>query len=183
MPSPGEKWRHVIINTYSSWLHGDERGFRSRRHRIHSSGDYKHRPPRGEHDGLLRYRVGKSRAEVRLSSDVRPIIGRALLRQLSGCDHQVLVIAVTKVHAHLLVELPDNILGIKAIVGQAKRHASRCVKSALPGRIWARVGTFKLVPSRDHHRCAYDPVRSRLACLDVVFPRRDRGRSSRKESP
>jgi hypothetical protein len=45
--TPGNKWRHVIIKTRSSWLHGDERGFRDRGHRIHSSGDYKHGPPKG----------------------------------------------------------------------------------------------------------------------------------------
>jgi len=31
-------WRHVIINTRGTWLHGDSRGFRNRKHRIHSSG-------------------------------------------------------------------------------------------------------------------------------------------------
>ena len=55
MPRPGMMWRHVIISTRRSWLHGDGRGFRSRGHRIHSSGDYKDPPPEGEHSGLLEY--------------------------------------------------------------------------------------------------------------------------------
>jgi hypothetical protein len=45
-------WRHVIISTRRSWLHGDAREFRSRRHRIHSLGDYRNIPPAGEHAGL-----------------------------------------------------------------------------------------------------------------------------------
>ena len=158
MPTPGKKWRHVIINTHSSWLHGDARGFRSRRHRIHSSGDYKHPPPKGEHEGLYRYQVGKSAPEIHIDSDLRPTIGRSLLQQLQGSDHEVLAIAVTKVHAHLLVELPDNIVTVKRIVGEAKRHASRSVKAQLPGTIWARGGTFKRVNSHSHQRSAYEYI-------------------------
>src|SRR5205814_7189946 len=55
MPRPGMMWRHVVISTRRSWLHGDRRGFRSRGHRIHSSGDYRDPPPQGEHEGLLGY--------------------------------------------------------------------------------------------------------------------------------
>jgi hypothetical protein len=68
MAQPGMLWRHVIINTFCTWLHSDERGFRSRKHRIHSSGDYRRRPPKGEHAGsgaarstALSRRVGDSR--------------------------------------------------------------------------------------------------------------------------
>jgi len=158
MPAAGKKWRHVIVNTHSSWLHGDRRGFRSRRHRIHSSGDYKHPPPKGEHGGLYRYQIGKSRPEVHLDSDLRRTIGRALLQHLCECGHKVLVVAVTKVHAHFLAELPDNIVTVKAIVGDAKRRASRAVKAQLPGTIWARCGTYKPVHSPDHQRSAYDYI-------------------------
>ncbi|HZL37491.1 MAG TPA: hypothetical protein VFC78_19390 [Tepidisphaeraceae bacterium] len=158
MPAPGKKWRHVIINTRGSWLHGDERGFRSRRHRIHSSGDYKHRPPQGEHEGLLRYRIGRSSPEVHLDADLRPTIGRTLVRELRESGHVVLVVAVGKVHAHLLVELPDNIIKVKAILGQAKRKASRGVKARMPGQIWSRGGTFKPINSRDHQLRVYEYV-------------------------
>jgi len=158
MPAPGKKWRHVIVNTHSSWLHGDPRGFRSRRHRIPSSGDYKHPPPKREHEGLYRYQLGKSRPEIHLHLDLRPTVGRALLQQLRACGHEVLAIAVTKVHAHLLIELPDNIVKVKAIVGDAKRCASRSVKAQLPGAIWARGGTFKRINSPDHQRCAYEYI-------------------------
>lgn len=159
MPTLGKKWRHVIINTRYSWLHGDERGFRSRGHRIHSSGDYRHRPPKGEHEGLQGYRIGKARgAEVHLANDLRPIIARALIDYLHGCEHHLLALAVTKVHAHLLVELPDNILKVKAIVGEAKRVASRAVKQQLPGSIWAAGGTYKPIKSTDHQRSAYSYI-------------------------
>ncbi|HXE53273.1 MAG TPA: hypothetical protein VN541_09675 [Tepidisphaeraceae bacterium] len=89
---------------------------------------------------------------------VRSVVGRKLLECIPGCDHKVLVIAVTKVHAHLLVELPDNIFSIRAIIGQAKRRASQSVERHLPGQIWARGGTFKPVKSRAHQRSAYEYI-------------------------
>jgi len=47
-------WWHLVQGTHRSWLPGDPRGFRSRRHRRHSSGDYRTPPPAGEHEGLHR---------------------------------------------------------------------------------------------------------------------------------
>src|SRR5258706_1855971 len=119
MPAAGKKWRHVIINTRSSWLHGDPRGFRDRDHRTHSSGDYRRPPPRGEHGGLYNHRQRHAGPEVHLPHALRPMIGRAMLAYLAACEHRVLAVAVTKVHAHVLVELPNNILRIRDIVGQA----------------------------------------------------------------
>ena len=150
MPAKGKRWRHVILSTRSSWFHGDERGFRSRRHRIHSSGDYKHPPPADEHADLLIYRLGKSGIEVRLAEEIRPLIGNALRQHLEDEGHRVLAVAVTKVHAHVLVELPDFITSVKKIVGDAKRVSSRAVKKQLPGAVWARGGNYKPIDSRSH---------------------------------
>src|SRR5689334_1535924 len=114
-------WRHVIISTRRSWLHGDARGFRTRGHRIHSSGDYKDLPPEGEHAGLLKYHRERARgAMIKIPRALRGEVGLALLRAvlLAGC--RVLVIAVTQKHAHLLVELPRARVKAKAIVGKWK---------------------------------------------------------------
>ena len=46
---------HLIWGTYGSWLPGDPRGFRTRRHREHVEGDYKHPPPPGLYEGLHAY--------------------------------------------------------------------------------------------------------------------------------
>ena len=155
MPSTGKKWRRVIINTKSSWLHGDPRGFRHRGHRIHSSGDYRKPPPEGEHWKLFGYQIGKSRPEVHFANELRRMIGTALRDDLKAKGHRVLTVAVGKVHAHALVELPDNILRIRAIVGDAKRRSSRAVRQYLPGSIWAAGGTYKPVESRAHQRRAF----------------------------
>jgi hypothetical protein len=75
-----------------------------------------------------------------------------MLAHLIACDHRVLAVAVTKVHAHVLVELPNNIVRIRDIVGQAKRRSSRAVKDLMPGSIWAAGGTYKPVRDADHQR-------------------------------
>src|SRR3954447_13436852 len=105
MPRPGMLWRHIIINTKSTWLHGDPRGFRSRKHRIHSSGDYKNPPPPGEHAGLHRYHKDRSSQEVTIPRELRPTIGRTLLAHLRSSGRRVFAIAVGRVHAHGVVEL------------------------------------------------------------------------------
>lgn len=69
------KWRHVVISTRSSWLPGSPRGWRSRNHKRHSSGDYKKPPPPDEHEGLREYvekRAQVRRGKVRLVQESRP---------------------------------------------------------------------------------------------------------------
>ena len=160
MPQPGMMWRHVIISTRRSWLHGDERGFRSRGHRIHSSGDYKNPPPPGEHEGLLRYHRNRLRGKVvRIPRALRREVGLALLRAVLIAGYRVLVIAVTKKHAHVLVELPKSRRRAKAIAGTWKTARTSALRKALPGSIWGEGGKYKPVRSRDHLRSAFKYIR------------------------
>ncbi|MDB5296291.1 MAG: hypothetical protein JWO31_2274, partial [Phycisphaerales bacterium] len=109
MPISPPRWRHIILNTRNTWLHGDERGFRSREHRIHSSGDYKRRPPEGEHALPHDWHDERSGPEVTLPIEVRPTVGRAILDALRLMRHpHVLTVAVGKVHTHFLVRLPND---------------------------------------------------------------------------
>jgi REP element-mobilizing transposase RayT len=155
MTRPGMRWRHVIINTLCSWLHGDERGFRSRRHRIHSSGDYRNPPPEGEHAGLHQYHVERSREEVTIAKELRKAVGVAIMRHLLNEGYRVLAVAVGKVHTHGLIELPENLRQVKAVVGEAKRKSSRAVKKELPGNVWAASGTYKPVETSGHLESAF----------------------------
>src|SRR5258706_3182865 len=49
---PWHDWYHVMGHTYGTWLPGDPKGFRTRHHREHVEGDYKHPPPKGKYDEL-----------------------------------------------------------------------------------------------------------------------------------
>jgi len=158
MPPPRLLWRHVVINTHASWLHGDPRGFRTRRHRIHSSGDYRHPPPRGEHRGLYVHQRRESSPEVKIPLKVRAVVGRALVRFLLDQRLRVVAVAVAKVHAHALVEMVDNIREVKHITGEAKRFSSRAVTDSIPRALWSAGGKFVRVEDDDHLSSASDYV-------------------------
>src|SRR5262245_774269 len=158
MPEPGMRWRHAIINTKNTWLHRDERGFRSRKHRIHSSGDYKHRPPADEHQGLREYHRKRSGKEVHIAPELRSTVGCAILLYFRSIGARVIAMAVGKVHTHIVVEMVDDIGIVKRIIGQAKRRSSRAVKSQLPGAVWGEGGTFEPVDDRERLERSHDYV-------------------------
>ncbi|HZN65536.1 MAG TPA: hypothetical protein VFB66_09555 [Tepidisphaeraceae bacterium] len=160
MPPPGMMWRHVIISTRRSWLHGDARGFRSREHRIHSSGDYRNPPPPGEHAGLLHYHQRRAKGEaIRIPKPLRKEVLRVLLRAIRKSGHRVLVIAVKAKHAHALVELPKDRTHVKRIVGKWKCARSKPIRAHLKGSIWAEGGKYKPVRTRSHQLSAYKYIR------------------------
>ena len=110
-------------------------GFRNRDHRIHSSGDYKHRPPDGEHAPLHDYQKARAAHAVVLPGDVRSRIGEALREKLGALEARVLIVAVSGMHAHLLAELDADYELVKRCAGQLKQRASHVVRARLPGKV------------------------------------------------
>lgn len=129
-------WAHVIAGTLGSWLPGDPRGFRSRRHRVHSSGDYRNPPPAGEHAGLHRHALSCSADAVRIPADLRARVGRAMLGKLHDSGVPVGALAVGSNHVHALIAVGDS--DAVGPFGRAKQHASKAVSTDLPGKLWAR---------------------------------------------
>src|SRR5262245_34899553 len=79
MAGAWRNWYHAMGNTYATWPPGDPRGWRSWRHREHCEGDYKHPPPPGKHDDLLRRSLKlMKRAPVLLTPRQRVIAARAM---------------------------------------------------------------------------------------------------------
>jgi REP element-mobilizing transposase RayT len=158
MPKPGMRWRHVVISTLNSWLPGDPRGFRTMDHNIHSSGDYKNPPPKGEHSGLHEYSKKISDNPVIIPRELRETVGRAILAKLEKLNHQVLAIAVAGMHTHFLVELPESITKVRHIVGQCKTTSSHAIRSQLPGRVWGHRGKFEAVDDSKYQRNAFSYI-------------------------
>ena len=158
MPTPGKCWYHIILNTHGSWLPGDPRGFRSKHHKRHSSGDYKHPPPRGEHVGLHRYAKDVSSQAVVIKQALRSVIGKAIYAKINEQHHKVLAMAVGSNHAHLLVELPNNRSQVKQIAGTWKQISSHKVREALPGQVWATGGDPIPIKDRGHQLRAYEYI-------------------------
>jgi len=152
-------WRHVIVNTKSSWLHGDPRGFHSRDHRIHSSGDYKNPPPPDEHRMLHLYHLNRCGVPVSISAELRPIICAAFIRHMLNAGHDLEAVSVGETHLHALVHLFEDRAMTKREVGEAKRKASRAVKTQMPGSIWSEGGTYKPVNSNEHFVAARHYIR------------------------
>ena len=144
MPAHGNRLRHIQINTYCSWLKGDRRGFRSKHHEIHSSGDYRNPPPSAERAGLRKHFEQLKKNEVTIARELRPAIGRAIHDELRECGIRVLAIAIVivNVHAHLIVELPDDKRVIRQIIGEVKRW--------LTGKVWSRGEAAKPVDDRPY---------------------------------
>jgi REP element-mobilizing transposase RayT len=97
----------------------------------------------------------RAAAPITIPRELRPIIGVALVDYLTAQSHCVLAISVSGRHAHILVELPDDMQAIRAIIGEAKRKSSRAVKCQMPGRVWAAGGDYDLVDSRSHQRNSF----------------------------
>ncbi|MEM6506342.1 MAG: hypothetical protein AAGC44_09070 [Planctomycetota bacterium] len=151
MPTPGKRWFHVTVGTYGSWLPGDPRGFRSKGHKIHSSGDHKRSPPAGEHEGLHTYSKKIAHVMVVLPAELREAVGRGFVQVLIGRGHRVLAVSVSGMHLHALAELPGDRPGVKAEIGYAKKGGSRAISKQLPGRVWARDCGLKLIRDEAHH--------------------------------
>jgi hypothetical protein len=157
VPTPGKCWWHNILSTHGSWLPGNPRGFRSRKHRIHSSGDYKNPPPAGEHAELHKYHLKRIKKIVLAAADREPV-GRALWLRAEELGHRMRTIAVSFTHAHMLVEMSDDHEVMKNQVGDCKREASIAVGERYPGGIWARLGDFNRVKARGYWDNCHDYI-------------------------
>ncbi len=155
MPQPGLRWWHLIISTHNSWLPGDARGFRSRKHKIHSSGDYKNPPPLTEHVGLRKYHEERAGDAVVIPDPCREIVARAILGKLRKRGFRSLAIAVAETHAHILAELPANAKEVRLFVGECKTVSSHAIREQVPGRVWAAGGKNIPIDDSDHQRNVY----------------------------
>jgi hypothetical protein len=162
-------WRHVVVSTKGRWLHGDPRGFRSREHRIHASGDHKNPPPREEHEKLHAYQKARSAPEVVIAPDLRMRILIAFTNQLLGEGWRVLVSSMSDTHLHALAHLPADRRKTKLIVGEAKKVASRAVRAELPGSIWSANGSYKPIADNHHQIEAFHYILERQEEGAVVW--------------
>ncbi|HLL91199.1 MAG TPA: hypothetical protein VK324_18015 [Tepidisphaeraceae bacterium] len=147
--------RHISITTKRAWLHGSPNGFRSRRHRIQSSGDYKNPPPPGEHAGLLRYHRERSGDVGEIPRHLRAPVGRALVEELGRQGYAPLAAAIGARHGHVLVELPDDLRAIYRILGEAKSASAHAARPEITGGLWAARGGPKPVDNERHYVNAY----------------------------
>lgn len=145
--TPTFRWYHVILTTYGAWLYGDSRGFRTRHHREHVEGDYKHPPPPGTYDAIeKRSRDSLKQAPVVVEPDLRSVLGMALVDRLHSLGATVACLAVGGQHVHVLAKMPAG--QARQWMGITKRHAWFVLREhGWHEKLWAKRG--KSVPIRD----------------------------------
>lgn len=169
MPRPAHAWWHVSWNTYGTWLPGDPRGFRNRDHRIHSSGDYKRRPPESEHAGLHRYSKRVSDHEVVLkTASLRKEVCQALLDTIDEMEVRCMVVTVCRVHVHLVIELPIEEASFRTSMTRLKTYSSAKVEHKPQSRLWARLWRNDLIDTPEYRQTAFEYDRDKqgpYACV------------------
>ena len=149
------RWFHVVLTMYGAWLPGDERGFRTRKHRQHVEGDYKNPPPAGEYQGLSAHsRKSLKHDPAKLAVDHRKIICEALRDRLLGLGAVVASVAVSRTHGHVLVKLPER--ETRNWIGLAKKHAwHELHETGWNGKLWAKRPKCEPVGDRQHQLNVY----------------------------
>lgn len=149
-------WFHFIETVYGAWLYGDSRGFRTRHHREHIEGDYKHPPPRGKYE----FKRQKSFASLKqppvvLPAPWRPVVGAALRDRILELGAFVLCLSQGGQHLHLLAKLPEE-ADARNWMGLAKKHAAfEAKEKGWKGKLWAKRGKEELVKNRSHQMNVY----------------------------
>ena len=127
-------WAHVISSFHGQWLPGDERGFRNRGHRIHSTGAVERSAPIWEHRGL-RQRLAHCRDNaIVLTPDQGAVVGEALIEKLRSTGSRIGALAVSPTHCHALIEVGHG--DAVKLFGRAKQLASLRLRGAHPDKLW-----------------------------------------------
>jgi hypothetical protein len=149
------RWFHVAWTTYGAWLPGDPRGFRTRDHRDHVDGDYKHPPEKGRYEGLHRASQAQQREPtVTLPREWRAQIAEMIAEKLLRLGAQFAAIAVAGRHVHLLVKLPRQLT--RHWIGQVKRHVTFLLRDhGWSGKVWAEQAKYVPIRDRPHQLNAY----------------------------
>ena len=153
-------WYHVSGNTYGTWLPGDPRGWREKRHRRHVAGDYRNPPPPGSGDRALDHsRRLLKHPPVRFDPAQREAAGRALVEMLLLQEIEVLALSMDAVHYHILARFRDK--QVRTHVGRAKKHAYFRLRERWPVRkVWERLCHVTPIADRSHQVNVFRYIRS-----------------------
>jgi hypothetical protein len=143
-------WYHCTAHTYGSWLRGDPRGWRSRHHREHVEGDYRHPPPKGAYDALHAYSKSLMKRDP-VKIDHLPIctfVVQCLVDRLQDFNIPVPVACFDGVHAHALIQRRDH--NPRIVMGIAKQYATAQLKKRWSSYVEARNALLNADPTKAH---------------------------------
>jgi len=153
-------WYHVDGHTYGTWLPGDSRGWREKRHRKHVPGDYRDPPPPGfGADVLERSRREMKYPPVRFTPAQREVAGKAMVEKLARLGIEAIALSQDAVHYHILARFPDG--QVRRPVGRAKKHAYFRLRERWGvGKVWQRLCNVTPIGGRAHQVNVFEYIRS-----------------------
>ncbi len=156
--SAGNGWYHVNGNTYGTWLPGDPRGWREKKHKNHVPGDYRNPPPPGFGARLHTYaRAALKQEPVRLNVAQREIAGKAIIESFFHQTIEIIALSMDAIHFHLLLKCPDS--DVRRRVGWAKQSAWFSLRTAgLGGKVWERNSNVTPIRSREHQTRVFEYI-------------------------
>ena len=151
-------WYHVDGHTYGTWVPGDPRGWREKRHKKHVEGDYLNPPLPGTGDALHAYSHEQLKhTPVHLTPDQREAAGKALVEMLVHQDIELIVLSLDAIHYHLLGRFGDG--QVRQRVGRAKKHAYFRLREQWPvQKVWQRLSNVTPITDRAHQLNVFDYI-------------------------
>ncbi len=176
------RWFHVILTSYGAWLPVDPRGFRTRDHRDHVEGDYKHPPEPGLYDGLHRASLqNQKQPTFTISHELRPVIADALWDKLERLGALLAILAVAGRHVHIPAKSPPR--QTRAWIGHAKRHVTFTLRErGIARKVWAGGGKFKPIRDRPHQLNVYKYIAAHADEGAFVIKAAERGAESASDA-
>jgi hypothetical protein len=155
-------WYHVDGHTYGTWLPGDPRGWRERKHREYVPGNYKDPPPPGFGADMLSRSRGRMRfPPVRFTAPQRQAAWQAMVEKLIERRVQVIALSQDAVHYHILARFLDG--DVRRHVGAAKKHAYFQLRQKWQlGKVWQRLCNVTPIADRAHQVNVFHYIRSRV---------------------
>src|SRR4051812_18237278 len=174
---PWFDWYHCTVHTYGTWLRGDPRGWRSRHHREHVDGDYKHPPPKGKYEALYEYSKSlMTRDPVRIERDLRHFVLDKIVERLVQNELETAIASLDSTHLHVLVRCPNHDPRIQ--IGIAKQYATAQTKAHglavglnlhLGQGLWAKRSHPNPITSSFHHAKTLNYIRDHAQRGAVVW--------------
>jgi len=143
-------WYLVTWTTYGSWLPGDPRGFRTRKHKRHVP------PPKRYSDGgdfynpqdyreILECATRECKGCVTLNEKHRSFLRRKLVEIGRDKGFPLKAVHVGRTHVHVLLQ--SDGADVPRIVNLLKGITSRGLSEhGLPGRVWTRGYHMRVIP-------------------------------------
>jgi hypothetical protein len=111
------RWYHCKSSTFGTWLPGDERGFRTRKHREHVEGDNRNPPAAGmyaQRNAIVRARL--TRPAVVLTAQQRDLTLAEVVDSLRRHDVEIIAMCASATHMHVLGRF--LLIGRKTLVNE-----------------------------------------------------------------